>query len=177
MDKKEVASSVIGKIVEKRVLLVRSHRVMLDSDLADLYNVPTKRFNEAVKRNTDRFPEDFMFQLTATEWENLRSQIATSSTHGGRRHLPFVFTENGVAMLSSVLNSQYAIQVNIVIMRTFNRLREVLSGQTAVLKRLDSLEKTVVGHGAQIHQVFQAIRELIEPQIPPKRKIGIRRDD
>lgn len=167
---------ILGKIIEKRVFLIRGHRVMLDSDLAELYEVPTLRLNEAVKRNSTRFPEDFMFRLTSSEWEILRSQFAISkSGHGGRRYTPHAFTENGVAMLSSVLNSEQAVQVNIVIMRTFNRLREVLGDQATILRRLDSLEKTATTHGAQIHQVFQAIRDLVAPQVLPKRKIGIGR--
>ena len=112
--------------IEKRIYFVRSQRVILDTDLATLYRVPTKAFNQAVRRNMLRFPADFMFQLTSDETENLRSQIVTSSW-GGRRYLPFVFTEQGVAMLSSVLNSDRAIQVNIAIMRAFVKLRELLA--------------------------------------------------
>lgn len=151
---------------------------MLDSDLAELYEVPTLQLNQAVKRNQSRFPDDFMFQLSAAEWESLRSQFVISKPgRGGRRYAPYAFTENGVAMLSSVLNSEQAMQVNIVIMRTFNRLREVLGDQATILRRLDSLEKTATTHGVQIHQVFQAIRDLVAPQTAPKRKIGFDRTD
>ena len=112
--------------ISRRILTIRGRRVMLDADLAELYGVPTKRLNEAVRRNTARFPEDFMFRLRMDEARNLRSHFATSKTHGGRRYLPHVFTEQGVAMLSSVLSSKQAIQVNIAIMRAFVRMRQML---------------------------------------------------
>jgi phage regulator Rha-like protein len=115
------------EIIEKKILLIRGEKVMLDADLAELYAVETKMLVRAVKRNIDRFPEDFMFQLAEEEFQNLRFQFGTSSQWGGRRYLPYVFTEQGVAMLSSVLNSERAVQVNIAIMRTFVKLRELLS--------------------------------------------------
>ena len=125
---------------------------MIDSDLAQLYGVPTKSLNLAVKRNAERFPDEFMFRLTEEEYSNLRFQFETSSSasHGGRRHMPHVFTEQGVAMLSSVLNSPRAIQVNILIIKTFVRLRELASGSQQVLRRLDLLEQKTVGHDAQL---------------------------
>ena len=154
--------------------MIRGQKVMVDSDLADLYRVPTKVFNQAVKRNLKRFPKDFMFRLTAKEIRILRSQIVTSSW-GGRRTLPFAFTEQGVAMLSSVLNSERAVQVNIAIMRAFVKLREILSTHRELGERIAELEKKYRQHDDKIQVVFDAIREMIEPpQVSPKRRIGFR---
>jgi len=133
---------------------------MIDNDLAVLYRVPTGTFNQAVRRNKLRFPADFMFQLTADEAENLRSQIVISSW-GGRRYLPFVFTEQGVAMLSSVLKSDRAIQVNIAVMRAFVKLRELLATHQDLALRLGELEKKFQRHDGQIREVFEAIRALL----------------
>jgi ORF6N domain-containing protein len=132
---------ILRERIEKRIYFLRSERLMLDADLARLYGVGVGRLNEAVKRNRDRFPNDFMFQLSAAEF-NLKSQIAISSSGwGGRRHAPYAFTEQGVAMLSSVLRSKRAVQVNIEIMRAFVRLREMISTNKALAKRLDELER------------------------------------
>jgi hypothetical protein len=156
--------------IEQSILLIRSHKVMLDSDLATLYGVTTKRLNEAVKRNIKRFPPDFMFQLLEKEAEGLRSQIATSKSRGGRRYAPYAFTEYGVAMLSSVLNSDRAILVNIEIIRVFARLRRLLASHSDLLRRLDEME-TKYDH--QFRVVFDAIRQLMEPpKDPPKPPIG-----
>lgn len=146
---------------------------MLDSDLASLYDVPTGRLNEQVRRNPDRFPDDFMFELTADETASLISQIAiSSSTHGGRRKPALVFTEHGVAMLSSVLRSERAVQVNIAIMRTFSRLRELLATHTDLARKLDDLEQK---YDHQFKVVFDALRELMSPPAePPKKEIGFR---
>ena len=144
---------------------------MLDSELAELYQVSTKVFNQAVSRNRNRFPEDFMFQLTVEEDRSLRSQIVTSKVgRGGRRYRPYVFTEQGVAMLSSVLNSERAVQVNIAIMRAFVRLREMMESNKELAAKLDALEKK---YDAQFSVVFQAIRKLMQPS-PAKnsRRIG-----
>jgi len=158
--------------IEQTILLIRGHNVMLDSDLAQLYGVTVGRLNEAVKRNEDRFPSDFMFQLTRAEFENLKSQIAISSSKwGGRRHAPYVFTEQGVAMLSSVLRSKWAIEVNIAIMRTFVRLREMISSNKALARRLSDLEKKYDG---QFRVVFEAIRELMAEPTPKSRRIGFK---
>lgn len=166
-------SVVPAEQIERKIYLIRGHKVMLDSDLAELYEVPTRRLNEQLKRNITRFPADFMFQLTDKEADNLRSQIATSSSaHGGRRYLPFVFTEQGVAMLSSVLNSERAVQVNIAIMRAFVKLREMIASHKDLARKLDSLEKK---YDAQFKIVFDAIRELMKPPEKPKRKIGFLR--
>ena len=141
---------------------------MLDTDLAELYNVPTKRLNEQVRRNSGRFPEDFVFQLTPEEADSLRSQFATSKMgRGGRRYLPYAFTEQGVAMLSSVLNSERAVQVNIAIMRTFVKLREMLATHKDLAQRLEALEKR---YDRQFKVVFDAIRQLMRPGEPPKQQ-------
>ena len=158
--------------IEQIILLIRGHNVMLDSDLAQLYGVTVGRLNEGVKRNENRFPSDFMFQLTKAEFENLKSQIAISSSKwGGRRHAPYVFTEQGVAMLSSVLRSKRAIEVNIAIMRTFVRLREMISSNKVLARRLTDLEKKYDG---QFQVVFEAIRELMAEPTPKSRRIGFK---
>ncbi len=167
-------SFVPVEVVERRIYLIHGQKVMLDTHLAELYGVKTFNLNKAVKRNLERFPEDFMFRLTREEWASLRFQIGMSKTarRGGRRTLPYAFTEQGVAMLSSVLNSQRAIQVNIVIMRAFAKLRELLSSHTEVLRQLDRLERKYEGHDAQIKAVFRAIRSLVQAPAKPGRKIG-----
>ena len=141
---------------------------MLDADLADLYGVQTKALNRALMRNRERFPEDFVFQLTEHEFEHLRRQTGTSRW-GGRRYLPYVFTEQGVAMLSGVLRSKRAIQVNVEIMRTFVRLRQLLASNAQLARKLDALEKK---YDAQFKMVFDAIRQLMTPPEPDRRKIG-----
>jgi hypothetical protein len=159
--------------IEKAILLVRGHKVMLDRDLAELYGVTTKRLNEQVRRNISRFPADFMFQLDAQEASALRSQIATSKEgRGGRRYLPYVFSEQGVAMLSSVLNSERAIQVNIAIMRVFVRLREMMATHKELAFKLIELEERLEGHDEQIQNIFEAIRQLMTPPEPTRKKIG-----
>ena len=158
--------------IEQTILLIRGHNVMLDSDLAQLYGVTVGRLNEAVKRNEDRFPSDFMFQLTKAELEHLKSQIAiSSSTWGGRRHAPYVFTEQGVAMLSSVLRGKRAIEVNIAVMRTFVRLREMISSNKVLARRLTDLEKKYDG---QFRVVFEAIRKLMAEPATKSRRIGFK---
>src|SRR5690242_7784750 len=160
--------------IEQAILLVRGEKVMLDSDLAALYGVQTSNLNKAVKRNADRFPADFMFQLTADEVERLRFQIGTSKPgRGGRRYLPYVFTEQGVAMLSSVLRSPRAVRVNIEIMRAFVRLRQILQTNADLAKRLDALERKYDG---QFRIVFEAIRELMAAPVAPGKRIGFRTD-
>ena len=156
--------------IERSILLLRGHKVMLDADLAVLYGVSTKRLNEQVRRNRSRFPDDFMFQLTREEVRSLRSQFATSKQgRGGRRYAPLVFTEQGIAMLSTVLNSERAIQVNIEIMRAFVRLREMIATHKDLARKLEALEKR---YDAQFRVVFDAIRELMKPPESKKRKIG-----
>ena len=155
--------------IEKIILTVRGQRVMMDADLATLYGVTTKALNQAVKRNLARFPSDFMFQLTDEEVAALRSQTVTSKRRGGRQYRPYVFTEQGVAMLSSVLRSERAIQVNIAIMRAFVRLRELISSNKILSRRLAELEKK---YDAQFRVVFEAIRELMADPASKPRRIG-----
>jgi hypothetical protein len=162
--------------IESATRFLRSQKVMVDSDLARLYHVSTQRLNEQVKRNRSRFPKDFMFQLNAHEASVLTSQNAISSFHGGRRHRPYAFTEQGVAMLSSVLNSTRAVRVNIAIMRAFVKLREILATHRELAQRLKELEGKYHTHDAQIQEVFHAIRALLQPAPEPnKRRIGFPR--
>jgi hypothetical protein len=169
-----MAVNVPQELIEQKIYLIRGHKVMLDSGLAKLYGVTTKRLNEQVKRNKGRFPSDFMFKLKKDESESLRSQIATSKIgRGGRTYLPYVFTEQGVAMLSSVLNSERAILVNIEIMRTFTKLRKMLASNENLKRKLTALEKK---YDKQFKIVFEAIYELMEPPAKKKRKIGFRRE-
>jgi phage regulator Rha-like protein len=164
-----------AEVIERKIYLIRGHKVMLDSDLAGLYGVATKVLLQAVKRNLKRFPEDFMFLLNYQDVATLRSQIVTLKKGRGqhRKYLPYVFTEQGVAMLSSVLNSDRAIKVNIQIMRAFVKLREMIASNKALAKRLDELE---MKYDEQFKVVFDAIRELMTPSEPKKRKIGFRRE-
>jgi len=157
--------------IERSIVLIRGHKVILDADLAALYGVETKQLIQAVKRNLPRFPDDFMFQLNEKESENLRYHFGTSSQWGGRRYPPYAFTEQGVAMLSSVLRSKRAIQVNIEIMRAFVRLRRMLASHADLARKLDALEKK---YDTQFKVVFDAIRQLMAPPEPkpPKRRIG-----
>ena len=159
--------------LEQKIYLIRGEKVMLDSDLAKLYGVSTKRLNEQVRRNLRRFPLDFTFRLTHDEVKILRSQIATSSW-GGHRYLPFVFTEQGIAMLSSVLNSDRAICVNIAIMRAFVKLRKVLSVNKELADQLKKLEARIDNHDSQIKMIFEAIRRLMVEEQKPKEKIGFK---
>ena len=154
----------------QKIYLIRGQRVMLDADLAELYGVKTKILNKAVKRNLDRFPEDFMFQLNNQEVQRLRFQIGTSKTgRGGTRYLPYAFTEQGVAMLSGVLASPRAIKVNVEIMRAFVRLRKILASHTELARKLEGLEKK---YDSQFKVVFDAIRQLMAPPVPGQKKIG-----
>jgi len=161
--------------IERRILFLRRQKAMLDADLAELYGVPVKVLNQAVHRNINRFPSDFMFQLSKREFEALRSQFVTSNKgRGGRRYLPYAFTEQGVAMLSSVLNSERAVQVNIAIMRAFVRLRQVLSSNKELANKLAELEHKLESHGGHIRSLFDAIRQLMAPPEPKPRRIGFR---
>ena len=155
--------------IQRAILLIRGGKVMLDADLASLYGVETKALIQAVKRNLSRFPADFMFQLTPEEFDGLRSQIVTSKGRGGRRSSPYAFTEQGVAMLSSVLKSRRAVQVNVEIMRTFVRLRGMLAAHADLARKLDALEKR---YDAQFKAVFDAIRQLMAPPHAKRKRIG-----
>lgn len=159
--------------IERSILLLRGQKVMLDSDLAELYGVETKALNRAVKRNIGRFPEDFMFQLTKEEYDSLRFQFGTLKRGQHSKYLPHVFTQEGVAMLSSVLSSEKAIEVNILIMRAFVKLREMIASNKDLAKRLDELEKK---YDAQFKIVFDAIRQLMAPPEPKRKRIGFLKD-
>lgn len=161
--------------IEKRILVVRERQVMLDEDLAELYGVETRVLVQQVRRNEKRFPADFMFQLSAGEFSDLKSQsVISSGGHGGRRKPPLVFTEQGIAMLSGVLRSERAIAVNIEIMRVFVELRRVASSYTAIEKRLEEIERELSGHDDQLNEIFAALRQLISPPVRPKHPVGFR---
>ena len=169
------------EVIARRIYLIREQKVMLDSDLAELYEVPTRVLNQAVRRNSGRFPEDFMFQLTNEEAEVLRSQIVISNEglrsqsvtleerRGGRRYLPFAFTEQGVAMLSSVLKSERAVEVNIAIMRTFVQLRRMLLSNEELNRKIGALERK---YDENFRVVFEALRRLLAAPETPRRRIG-----
>ncbi len=165
-------SVVTGEGIQKRIFLLRGQKVMLSMDLAELYDVEARALIQAVKRNHGRFPNDFMFQLSAAEFANLKSQIVTSSWGGLRRAAPYAFTEQGVAMLSSVLKSHRAIQVNITIMRTFVQLRELAVTHKELSSKLKELERKVASHDGHIQSLFEAIRQLMSPPSSPGRRIG-----
>ncbi len=165
---KKLTSLIPFERIERAILLIRGEKAMLDRDLAALYGVSTKVLLQSVRRNAERFPADFMFQLTDEEVEILRSQFVTSSSgHGGRRYIPYAFTEQGVAMLSSVLRSKRAVEVNIAIMRAFVRLRQILASHADLARKLDELEKK---YDKQFAIVFEAIRQLMEPPKPEEIK-------
>lgn len=170
--KRLLDDAAIALRAERRILLIRGHKVLLDADLAELYGVPTGRLNEQVRRNRNRFPADFMLELSDEEFAALRSHTAMSKPgRGGRRHLPFAFTEQGVAMLSSVLRSDQAVQVNIAIMRAFVRLREMLATHRELAQKIEELERRYDG---QFKVIFEAIRALIEAPARRGDRIGFR---
>lgn len=176
MSKSTKQIAVPDKVIINKIYFVRAKKVMLDRDLAALYNVTTGNLNKAVKRNQKRFPEDFMFQLTEDEHRNLIFQNGTSSW-GGTRKMPYVFTEQGVAMLSGVLNSDIAIEVNIRIIRIFTKLREMLLTHKDILLKLEQLERQVGQNSEDIQMIFTALKELINPPQEPRPPIGFRRQD
>jgi hypothetical protein len=168
---------VSSESIVSRIHQIRGLRVMRDSDLAELYEVPTKRLNEQVKRNAERFPADFMFQLTEQEHTDLRSQNATSNAQrGGRRYLPYVFTEHGAIMAASVLNSTRAVEMSVFIVRAFVQLREMLSSHKELAAKLEALERKVGGHDQAIRGLIDAMRQLMTPPETPKRGIGFLAD-
>jgi hypothetical protein len=169
------AIGIPDEVVMSKIYLIRDQKVMLDADLAELYGVETRRLNEQVKRNIDRFPEDFMFALNEQELIDLKSQNATSSW-GGRRKLPNAFTEHGVLMLSSVLNSQQAIQVNIQIMRIYTRIREMILAHKDVFIRVEQVEKHLMKHDQKIELLFNYLSKFIEKEDTPRTKIGSRQE-
>jgi len=166
---------IIQNQIESKIILIRGHKVMLDRDLAKLYGVQTGQLTRQVRRNSERFPDDFMFQLTRDEFDNLKCQFGISSW-GGTRKLPYAFTQEGVAMLSSVLNSKRAIQVNLQIMRVFIKLREIISTNKEILNKLNRLENKYEKHDEQIYAIFEQIREFLTFKEKPKKQIGFSSD-
>jgi hypothetical protein len=176
-NKVQLQTGDIGSLIRT----IRGQKVILDSDLAHIFGVPTSRFNEAVKRNRDRFPDDFMFQLTSEEFENLKSQIVISSSHGGRRKLPYAFTENGAIMAANVLNSPQAVRMSVFVVRAFVQMRELLGGTRELAKQLAALEKKLTerldGHEIAIIEVLQRVMDILDPPPlpdPPRPQIGFR---
>jgi hypothetical protein len=164
--------------IEKMIYWIHGQRVMLDADLARIYGVSTARLNEQIKRNRERFPRDFMFQLTRAEFQVLMSQFATSRAgRGGRRKPPFVFTEHGAIMIASVLNSVIAVQASVHVVRAFVRLRALLAAHKELAQKLTDLERKLLHHDAQFKVVFDAIRQLMGPPSPKRRRIGFRAGD
>ncbi len=163
---------IVREVIEKEILMIRGHKVMISTHLAKLYGINVKYLNRAVKRNLKRFPVDFMFRLTKKELADLRCHFGTSSW-GGRRYLPYAFTEQGVAMLSSVLNSERAIQVNIAIMRAFVKLRQILATHKELAAKFTELERKIERHDTEIQAIFEAIRQLMAPpRVVRKKRIG-----
>jgi hypothetical protein len=178
MAKEELQVLVAEQKILNKIYAIRSEKVMLDQDLAEMYAVETKQLKRQVKRNMDRFPKDFMFELTKKEYENLRNQIGTSRW-GGTRYMPMAFTEQGVAMLSSVLNSKTAIEVNIRIIRVFTKIRQYALTHKEILLQLAKLEKEVKGNSKDIENIFAVIKELIEKERKPvpRNRIGFKHYD
>jgi hypothetical protein len=177
MPRRSASATFLAEQIGQVILVLRRHRVLLDEDLAELYGVETRALVQAVKRNLSRFPSDFLFQLTAAEWAALKSQSVISNTRrGGRRYAPYAFTELGVAMLSSVLNSERAIAVNIEIMRAFVRIRELLASDKALALKFKQLEHKLATHDQAIAGILTAIRELMNPSAPKRRGIGFTAD-
>jgi len=176
MAKADKELMIPDETVMNKIYLIRGQKVMLDRDLAELYGVETKVLNQAVKRNAARFPQDFMFQLTQGEFENLKSQFVTSSW-GGIRKLPYGFTEQGVSMLSGVLNSETAIRVHIQIIRVFAKMRKLLLTHKDILLQLEKMEKKLTGHDEDIALIFEYLKKLLNPPQTPRNKVGFRRKD
>lgn len=173
MEKKQIQNTV-----EQKIYIIRGQRVMVDFDLAKLYGVPTKSLNLAVRRNTERFPGDFSFQLTEEEYASLRFQIETSKIgRGGRRYLPLVFNEYGIAMLASVLKSQRAAQMSIFIVRAFIKMREMLATHADLALKIADIERKQKEHGDQLSAVYSAVKQLMNPPDGPKKKIGFTPED
>jgi hypothetical protein len=174
-DSKKADAIIPIEVVTQRIFFIRGQKVMLDADLAELYEISTTRLNEQVKRNKDRFPPDFMFQLTKDEFENLISQFAISSW-GGRRLLPFAFTEHGVAMLSSVLRSPRAVQMNILIVRAFIKIREILASNKDPASKIEELEREQKLQNKHINSIYAILERLITEPVKPKTPMGFTRD-
>jgi phage regulator Rha-like protein len=170
--------SVADEVIMNKIYIVRGQKVMIDRDLAELYEVETKRLKEAVRRNVNRFPPDFMFEMDKGEFEDWRTQNATSKEdRQGLRYAPFCFTEQGVTMLSCILNSERAIKVNIQIIRIFTRMREMWLTNQEILLKLEQLDRKVTGHDADIEEIFKYLKQLLNPPHPPRRMIGFKGKD
>ena len=173
MTEKLVNIAIPEEVIMSKIYLIRGQKIMLDRTLAELFGVETKRLKEAVRRNIDRFPEDFMFEMNELEFQNWRTQFATSKSDLiGLRHAPFCFTEQGVTMLSCVLNSRIAIEVNIRIIRVFSKMREMLLTHKDILLKLEQLEKKLTNHDEEIEIIFNTLKELIKPEKKELTKIG-----
>lgn len=167
------AALVLAKRVGSKILIVRNQKVILDTDLAELYGVSVKRLNEQIKRNPKRFPPDFLFTITRAEYDNLKSQNATSNSgHGGRRYLPHAFTEHGAIMAASVLNSKHAIEMSIFVVRAFVQMRQAIARNQHIVSKLAELEARLDSHDGEIQELMEAIRELIAPLPANNRRIG-----
>jgi hypothetical protein len=178
MEKKEQILLQPDEIIMNKIYLFRSKKVMIDRDLAELYGVETKRLKEAVRRNISRFPEDFMFEMDGDELENWRTQFASSNSDRlGLRYPPFCFTEQGVTMLSCILNSERAIAVNIQVIRIFTKMKELLITNKEILLQLEKIERKLTSHDEDISMIFQYLKKLLHPVYPPRRKIGFRRSN
>ena len=176
MKKLSSSQAIPEETIISKIYQIRDHRVMIDRDLANLYGVETKVLKQAVKRNIDRFPEDFMFEMTVEEFQNWRSQFVTSNSDSmGLRYAPFCFTEQGLTMLSCVLNSKKAVDTNIRIIRVFTKMREMLLTHKDILLKLEKFEKQLVHNSEDIQLIFQALKQLINPPLEPRRQIGYKR--
>jgi hypothetical protein len=173
----EALTTIPDEAIASRIYFIRGEKVMLDEDLAQLYEVPTKQLNQQVKRNPERFPQDFMFQLEENEWTSLRSQFVTSKGKGGRRTLPYAFTEHGVLMLSSVLNSERAIAVNIRIMRIFVRMNRLFMNDMELQMRLDQIEGRQDQTDAVVGQLFETVKKMMEKPSSARQRIGYKGGD
>jgi phage regulator Rha-like protein len=166
------STAVLAKSVETKIRILRDHKVILDTDLAELYGVEVRRLNEQVKRNAQRFPADFLFRLTPDEQESLRSQIAISNSRGGRRYLPYAFTEHGAIMAATVLNSERAVEMSIFVVRAFVHMREALATNQKIQTKLTELERRLESHDTDIQEIVETIRELMAPAPASGRRIG-----
>lgn len=176
MAKQNPVTRIVEEKIINKIYLIRGMKVMLDFELSELYETETKQLTRQVRRNIERFPKDFMFELTTKEFADLRSQFGTSSW-GGTRYTPMAFTEQGVAMLSSVLNSSTAIKVNIQIIRVFTRMKEMVLTNKDILLKLEQLEKKVSGHDQNMQMIFEALKQLLNPPQEPRKRIGFKPDN
>ncbi|MBP6234141.1 MAG: ORF6N domain-containing protein [Chitinophagaceae bacterium] len=176
MEKQNPVTRIVEEKIINKIYLIRGMKVMLDFELSELYETETKQLKRQVRRNIERFPKDFMFELTTKEFADLRSQFGTSSW-GGTRYTPMAFTEQGVAMLSSVLNSSTAIKVNIQIIRVFTRMKEMVLTNKDILLKLEQLEKKVSGHDQNMQMIFEALKQLLNPPQEPRKRIGFKPDN